>query len=232
MIETEFTLPKFICELNKKDKSGKTLSLYKCMVPGCGREFECLVSRINNKKYPVKSCGCYQKIVASRFGKANKKHGKAKSCEYNIWCTMKARCDNPNHWEYNAYGGAGIKYCETWKNFEGFYEDMGDRPSKEYSIDRIDNSKGYYKENCKWSTAKEQARNRKSSRLITFRGYTATVAEWSERTGLSRNVIESRIDHYGFSIEDALITPKMKNQFTKITERIKINLPEIENSNV
>jgi len=80
---------------------------------------------------------------------------------------MKARCNNEKNKCYYRYGGRGIKVCERWlESFENFISDMGMKPSKSHSIDRIDNSKGYYPENCKWSNPKEQARNTRNNVML------------------------------------------------------------------
>lgn len=86
--------------------------------------------------------------------------GKIRS-EYNSWHQMKQRCLNKNDKRYHDYGGRGITVCEEWMTFEGFFNDMGVKPSPDHSIDRIDNNKGYYKENCKWSDRREQQRNQR-----------------------------------------------------------------------
>lgn len=130
------------------------------------------------------------------------KHGMYGTRIYHSWSAMKMRCLNPNYKEYNHYGERGITICPRWMKFENFYKDMGDVPVGK-SIDRINNNLGYYKENCKWSTPKEQANNRRSNRLITFNNKTLNIKQWSEELKTTRKTIYGRLDR-GWSIEKAL----------------------------
>jgi len=82
-----------------------------------------------------------------------------KSKEYNSWAAMKTRCLNPNTPQFYRYGGKGITVCEKWLNFDGFLSDMGNIPSDGYTLDRIDNNKGYYKGNCRWASVSTQNYN-------------------------------------------------------------------------
>ena len=112
------------------------------------------------------SCGC--KICYNRGGQI--KHGylsslfenRMRTKTYRCWADIKNRCLNPNVKGYEYYGGRGITVCERWKNsFEAFLEDMGEPPTSEHSIDRINNNGNYAPENCKWSTKYEQVHNRR-----------------------------------------------------------------------
>ncbi len=103
------------------------------------------------------SCGCLRQ---EQLALGNPTHGLSSRPEYEIWSSMKKRCENPNSHAWHNYGGRGIAVCDRWRNsFEDFFEDMGPRPSPEHSIDRIDNDRGYEPGNVRWATAQEQARN-------------------------------------------------------------------------
>lgn len=123
---------------------------------------------------------------------------------YKSWCHIKQRCGNVNDAAYKDYGGRGISYSENWETFEGFYKDMGSSWKAGLSIDRINNSGNYCKENCRWATRVEQNNNTRRNRYITFDGITKTLSQWSNYTGLKSSTIRQRIDAYGWSIEKSL----------------------------
>ena len=118
---------------------------------------------------------------------------------------MKKRCDDRKNHAYKFYGGKGISYPKSWKSFENFLNDMGEKP-EEKSLDRIDNNKGYSKQNCRWATMAEQNRNR--SNTVLYRGECAKDA--SLRLGGTDNLVQKRIKAMGWSIHDAFNTPAQK----------------------
>lgn len=153
----------------------------------------------------AKSCGCAQYANPPRLT-----HGCCYTPTFSVWQNMRCRCENINNDRYAAYGGRGIRICERWRNsFSNFLEDMGEKPSPKHSIDRIDNDGDYEPENCRWATAKEQARNRRSSRMVTIDGVTKCAAEWCEIYGMALVRFHSRI-HRGWSELKALTAPVRK----------------------
>ena len=118
---------------------------------------------------------------------------------------MKTRCDNPTHKAYSRYGGRGITYDPRWINFENFISDMGLKPDSKMELDRIDNDKNYCKENCRWTTHKEQTRNRggkRATRLYTFNEKTMCIADWAREVGISPQSMQKRLNK-GWPLEKA-----------------------------
>ena len=128
------------------------------------------------------------------------------SREYSIWDGIKKRCLKKNLPSYKFYGEKGITVCEKWMKFEGFFEDMG--YSNGMCIDRIDNTKGYSKDNCRWVTYKENNRNKTNNILIEGK----TLSEWSEITNISQQVISYRIKKMGMEPYKAVTTPLMRGK--------------------
>jgi hypothetical protein len=127
---------------------------------------------------------------------------------------MKARCLNHDHKSYAGYGGRGITICEKWLRFEGFLEDMGEKPKGKYSLDRIDNSGGYSKENCRWTDAKTQCNNKRNNRMLTIDGVTQSLTLWAEQYNISPMTVRSRLK-LGWDTIDALAHPVDKRKATK-----------------
>ncbi|WP_299076662.1 hypothetical protein [uncultured Paraglaciecola sp.] len=130
-------------------------------------------------------------------------HGMTGTSIFNTWSSMIERCRDVNHTSYADYGGRGIRVCNRWQEFSAFYADMGEKPSKSHSIERIDNNKGYSPENCTWATKKEQARNRRSNATVEHDGKCLCLSEWAEITGIARSTICNRLGR-GWSFARAI----------------------------
>lgn len=159
------------------------------------------------------SCGCVQK---ERTSQASKTHGMRKDPLYAIWNMMRARCRNPRNLAYARYGGRGIKVCQRWQTFENFFEDMGQRPSPQHSIDRIDNNGDYCPENCRWATRSEQGQNKRNNVLLTINGVTKHYKQWADEYNLAYCTVERRI-YKGWSPEDC-IKPS-RNRFKNLKDK-------------
>lgn len=112
---------------------------------------------------------------------------------YTIWAGIVQRCCNPNYHSFDRYGGRGITLSDEWKDFATFVRDMGECPSTDMSIDRIDNDRGYERGNCRWATRSQQQRNRRTNRVIAHAGHSKTLAEWSESLGIKYSTLCARI---------------------------------------
>lgn len=125
--------------------------------------------------------------------------------EWRIWYGMKYRCGNPKFPKYEH-----LTVCERWQEFRNFVEDMGKRPSKDYSIDRIDNGKGYSPENCRWATNSQQNLNqdRNRNRIQWGAEYYDYWFSQCELYGISKNLFQVRIRDQNMSPEHAATTPK------------------------
>ena len=177
--------------------SKKAYWLCKC---DCGCEKEIAASSLLSSA--VKSCGCNVRENASTL---NKIHGKSNTRLYRIWCAMKSRCNNERFWEFENYGGRGIKVCKEWDesfcNFEAWALSNG--YGNALTIDRINNSFGYEPSNCRWVPKDYQSKNRRNSIKITAFGETLSPVEWAAKTGIPYSTIVYRY-HCGLSPEKIL----------------------------
>lgn len=155
----------------------------------CGNEFEARPSHV--KKGGYQSCGCQKaKLCAEK----SKTHGMAKTTEWTIWTDMIRRCYEEARPAYPRYGGRGISVCDRWRqSVENFVEDMGPRPSKAHSLDRIDNDGNYEPSNCRWATRWEQGQNKRNNRRVEFDGQLLTARQIAERYGLKTATVRYRI---------------------------------------
>jgi hypothetical protein len=119
------------------------------------------------------------------------KHGMSRTRAYRAWTAMKRRCDSPDSRLARWY--TEIQYDPKWATFEGFWEDMKFGYADHLTLDRIDSSKDYSKENCRWATMKEQSRNRKDNVFLPYNGKMLCVSDYAEKVGLPRSLIYQRV---------------------------------------
>ncbi len=181
----------------------------------CGKpRYECLCSCSSEKTIIVsakalvsrntRSCGCLNKEAITS-------HGMTLTMEYRIWQNIKRRCFNKTDPDYPSYGARGITMCDEWKeSFEAFYHDMGPRPSKNHSVDRKDNDKGYCKDNCRWATYVEQNNNKRNSVFYEINGVWKTLTRWCREKDIEYTTVRYRLAN-GVSLEDALNKHKRMN---------------------
>lgn len=147
-------------------------------------------------------------------------HGMSRTHFYRVFVDIGGRCNNSKNKRYKDYGGRGVK-C-LWKSFEEFRDDMHEsylehkkrvknmKVRNNTTIERINTNGNYCKENCRWATQKEQGRNRRNNRLITYKNETKTLIEWAEKYNLSFSVLYGRLE-IGWPIEKALTTLVLNN---------------------
>ena len=165
------------------DKYGNAMWL--CVCGYCGSKFVTTGSAIRGGH--TRSCGCLQKSVASKLLRT---HGMSRTRIFKNWAAMKQRCENPNNTAYKDYGAKGIFVCEEWHDFEKFYSwAISSGYSDGLTIDRKDNSKGYYPDNCRWATRAEQNRNTTRTHKIECNGRFITAAEASRMVNVSRSSV-------------------------------------------
>ena len=180
-----------------KSKHGHTRWLCRCE---CGKTIEAF--QYNLRSGASKSCGCVRPGPVTH---GHTKGGKV-SRAYNSWASMINRCGTPSNKYFCNYGARGIKVCDRWReSFAAFLEDMGE-PGDDMTIERVDNNGNYEKDNCRWATRKEQNRNKRNNRMLTYQGRTQCVADWAEELALRPRTIWSRL-RIGWTVDRALSTP-------------------------
>ena len=162
------------------DESG-VKALYKCV---CGKEKMVNINNVNRLK--SKSCGC---------------NGKAKVPKEvsRTFTLMKYRCETKTSSDYPMWGGKGIKV--EYKDVQEFYKDVGDKPSKKHSIDRIDGTKSYCVGNCRWATSEEQMNNVSTNVNIRYNGVTKSITRWARHLKINNTTLRYRLSK--MSVEEA-----------------------------
>lgn len=162
----------------------------------CGNERAFPGYRLRDSKTKIKNCGCFRVTT----------HGQTKTRTHRIWVNMHYRCTNPNAHQYSNYGGRGISVCAEWRSFEAFLQDMGPAPAG-LQIERVDNSGNYCSGNCIWATPKVQARNRRTTIMLTAFGKTQSLSAWAEEKGIPDQCLRQRITKQHLDAETALTKP-------------------------
>lgn len=162
----------------------------------------CSVESCDRKVWSAKKSLCrphftrkkeYGDVMADKPINKHERHGKTKTPEYQSWRGMRERCLSPNYSKYSYYGGKGITFCNRWKVFTNFLEDMGKRPTKLHTLDRIDSNGNYCPENCRWATRMEQSHNSTVPKMININGENRCISEWTRIFKISRSTVKKRI---------------------------------------
>tara|TARA_R110000796_G_scaffold137299_1_gene253373 strand:+ start:172 stop:933 length:762 start_codon:yes stop_codon:yes gene_type:complete len=180
-------------------KNARTWWLCEC---SCGSEVNTDLSRLRSGvTSQCKGCG------VKSSAKTRTKHGMTKTKEYRTWVHLKDRCINPNSSSRKHYLDKGITFCDEWLIFDNFFYDMGLSPTAEHSIDRIDNTKGYSKDNCRWATKLEQMNNMSTNKVITYKGETKTLADWCRYLGVNYSMVKCRLHSGLYTIAQSFELP-------------------------
>lgn len=164
----------------------------------CSCGLETVVNIGNVKSGHTQSCGCLRRKVTGERALVHG-HGIKRTTVYTAWRNMRQRCMNSNRADFKNYGGRGITICERWDTFANFLADMGE-PAKGATLDRIDNERGYSKDNCRWASRAVQNLNRRHRVLYDYAGKSQTLAEWSRELGIGPVTLLKRLQR-GVPIE-------------------------------
>lgn len=192
---------------SRRKPCGSVIIMWLCECD-CEKKNRAIVAGAELKSGDTKSCGCYRKeYVAQKSTKHGRKHDRV----YRIWQTMKTRCGNSNNKDYALYGAEGKVVCEEWcdkengsSNFIKWALSNGYKENLE--LERIDNTRGYSPNNCRWATRKEQMNNTRRNCYITYNGERYTLQELADNYKINRSTLKYRLNK-GWSIEKALTTP-------------------------
>lgn len=195
MLNKRFGMLIGIASTNRRSKSREIYWKFKC---DCGNEIEAVSAAI--KSGATYNCGCIDRTT----------HGMSYTRTYKTFASMWERCTNKNAKEWPRYGARGIKVCKRWNKFENFFADMGERPNGK-TLDRIDGTKGYSPNNCRWATVREQANNTKKNRRYNIAGKNMTISEIASMYGFKYMCLYNRLER-GYSIEEAVDDSTMQRK--------------------
>lgn len=190
-------------EPSRKLDKGHSVSMWLCRCD-CGNQK--IIRSDSLRSGRTNSCGCLHK---EQLLARTTRHGMTGSRLYITWQNMKDRCFNEKCSGYKDYGGRGISVCSEWKDsFENFYEwSLLNGYTDSLTIDRIDVNRNYEPQNCRWTTREAQNRNKRNNHYLTYNGITKTISEWAADIGMDYDTLHARIKYYGWTVEQALITP-------------------------
>lgn len=187
-------------------KNGRTRWNCRC---DCGAETIVASGHLRNGH--TQSCGCFRRQETAR---RKTKHGGTKNRhqtpEFRCWVGMRQRCYNQNCTGFKYWGGKGVAICARWNGIDGFANflaDMGPKPTASHSIDRINSDGNYEPGNCRWATRKEQNRNTRQNRRITYAGKTQCLKDWAIELGMTFSALQHRLNDRGWSVHRAFTTP-------------------------
>lgn len=184
-----------------RSSGGHILSLAQCV---CGNTIKIRNSSFKGRRRKV--CDCFKTTQLEQ--------GSLLAATHKAWRALIDRCTNTKNKRYFRYGGRGIKVCDRWlMSFKLFLEDMGEKPSKEYSIDRIDNDGNYTPDNCKWSTRHQQDRNKYTNIWFTYYGHKKCLTDWSILLGITRETLRKRIILLNWDVTTAFETPSRTGRY-------------------
>ena len=167
----------------------------------CAEKYKCCYKCMNS--YLYKHNIAYKKDCSKPKGKLSiaYKHGEINTRLYQIWLAMRHRCNDKNN---KHYGAKGITVCAEWSDFMCFKEwALNNGYNDKLSIDRIDNSRGYSSDNCRWVDNVVQHNNMSSNRLLTYKGETKTVSQWAKEYNIIPQTLYSRLNR-GWSIAKSI----------------------------
>ena len=190
---------------------------YECRCE-CGNEVIVRGESLNSGH--TSSCGCLQKDIVKQLKSS---HGLCGTPLYICWASMIQRCCNPNHKNYNNYGGRGIAVCDEWRNDFASFHNWASKNGYDHGLqlDRENNNKGYCGSNCRFVSRAVNNRNKRDNRIVTYNGESKSLVQHCEKLNLYYEVVSNRLNRNGWSIDKALGTPTNEPYNYKRPSRIK-----------
>lgn len=152
-------------------------------------------------------------------GQFARKHGHAsgkRTPTFSAWSDMIRRCEKPNSQVFSRYGARGITVCASWHTFSNFLRDMGERPARGLSLDRINNKGNYEPGNCRWADRQTQSENQDRVKQFSLNGESHCLTVWARRFGITPRVIMRRVNKLQWSLEKALAVPVARSRGSSV----------------